>query len=111
MLLLQFFSSSQWLDLVLREYLHSYCLGMLRIKQEELQRGPLTGVLLFHIPVTLSRYSLSLKVSLIVENKDDVTSCKGAIIIAFVTADANCKGPVNPFPEVIFYACKLSVIT
>lgn len=54
---------------------------MLRIKQEELQRGPLTGVLLSHIPVTLSRYSLSLKVSLMVENKDDVTSCKDAIII------------------------------
>lgn len=84
---------------------------MLPIKQEELQRGPLTGVLLSHIPVTLSRYSLSLKVSLMVENKDDVTSCKDAIIIAFVTADANCKGPVNPFPEVIFYGCKPSVIT
>ena len=84
---------------------------MLRIKQEKLQRGPLTGVLLFHIPVTLSRYSLSLKVSLMVENKDDVTRCKGVIIIAFLTADATCKGPVNPFPEVIFYASKLSVIT
>jgi len=51
----------------------TYCLRILRIKQEELQRGPLTGVLLSHIPVTLSRYSLSLKVSLMVENKDDVT--------------------------------------
>lgn len=46
-----------------------------------------------------------------VENKDDVTSCKDAIIIAFVTADANCKGPVNPLPELIFYARKPSVIT
>lgn len=42
-------------------------------RQEELQRGPVTGVLLSHIPVTLSRYSLSLKVSFMVENKDDVT--------------------------------------
>lgn len=85
--------------------------GMLRIRQEELQRGPLTGVLLSHIPVTLSRYSLYLKVSLMVENKDDVTSCKDLIIIAFVMADANCKGPVNPFREVIFYAYKPAVIS
>ena len=32
------------------------------------------------------------------------------MIIVIVTVEAHCKGPIKPFPEAKFYACKPEAI-